>query len=250
MTRTPARFALVLCLTGLGALVAGCAQPQVGRDMSDPYEVQNRSVLSAVIASDTRTLRPVSQAYGTHVPAPARTGLSNVASNLALPAMVVNDILQVKLGDAVQNTARFVVNTTLGLGGLFDPAGQGGLTAEHTDFGETLHVWGFGEGAYLVAPGIGPTTTRDFVGKAVDMVLDPLGYVITAPASYATTGVKLTERFDDRYTYASTIDEAFYKSADPYVVVRDAYLQKRRYELGMSDAPDSGTYDIYEDLYE
>ena len=236
-------------LIGLGllALVAcGPATLPPGDQTNDIYEERNRAAHQLNLAVDEAVLRPVSQAYGQVVPEPIRRGVSNFSSNLNQPGYVVNDILQLNLRDALRNTARFAVNTTIGLGGLIDVASEIGLDAEETDFGETLHVYGVGEGNYGEAPFLGPTTTRDFVGRAVDFALNPLRGIVDAPESYYLTGADIANGLNARYTFAETIDSVFYESSDSYAQTRSLYLQQRRFELGGSD-PSAGFG--YEDPY-
>ena len=142
---------------------------------------------------------------------------------------------------------RFVFNTIFGIGGLGDPAGELGLYEDETDFGETLHVWGAAEGAYVELPVLGPSTERDAVGKVVDLFLNPLSYVLPKPEKYYATGVKVVSKVGDRGRYSDTIDSVLYDSADSYAQARTIYLQNRRFELGGDD--DDAYVDPYDDPY-
>ena len=235
-----------LAFVALAFGLAGCA----AEPNDDPLEPVNRGVHGVNLALDTVALRPGSQVYGTVVPQPARTGVNNFANNLSLPGTVVNDLLQFRLEDALHNTTRFVVNTTIGLGGLFDPATAAGVAARPSDFGETLHVWGFGEGAYVELPVLGPSTTRDAVGLLVDSVLNPVNQVATAQQMNVIWGVRAAQRLDDRFSFGTTVDSILYDSADSYEQARLLYLQNRRFKLGDTVEAEEELYDLYEETFE
>jgi phospholipid-binding lipoprotein MlaA len=215
--------------------------------VNDPSEPANRAMHDFNVAVDRAILRPASAGYGAVVPEPLREGFSNVASNLDQPLYVVNDILQLRLGDALHNSFRFLVNSTFGLGGLLDPAADMGLYAEDTDFGETMHVWGVSEGEYVVLPVLGPSTTRDTVGMAVDMVMNPTRLALPRPESDYVTAVGVADGLNTRYDYAAEIDRLYYESADGYAQARILYLQNRRFEL--RDGAEADYLDPYADPY-
>lgn len=246
--RRPRLVAASLALAGLAlACLAGCAAPIPG-GISDPHEAQNRAVHQENVALDRTVVRPVATAYGTSVPRPIRTGLSNFATNLSLPGSVFNSLLQLRPGDAAQNTTRFLINTTIGIGGLFDPATPMGATEVDTDFGETLRVWGVAEGDYVELPLLGPATERDAVGRIVDIFFDPLGFVaFSTDGRYVLATSKMLSGFDARYENAELIDSILYESADSYAQARQIYLQNRRFKLGRGAQPDY--FDPYEDPY-
>lgn len=166
-----------------------------------------------------------------------------MADTVSLPQTVFNQLLQLRLGRATRNSARFTLNATVGLLGLLDPAEAMGLPEDESDFGETLHVWGLPEGAYIELPVTGPSTERDAVGMFVDIFTNPLSYVLPTNGRYAATGVRLAERVLDRSEYADQIDEMLYGSADSYAQSRTIYLQNRRYELGDETANGAGYID-------
>ena len=243
-------------LTAL-ALVAGCAAPPPPAAPYDPYEAQNRRTHQLNLAIDRSLIRPLSGA-DTEGPARFRTlrqGLANLADNLDQPRVVVNDLLQGRIDDAAHNTARFVVNTVFGLGGLFDvAAADAGLEKRDTDFGETLHVWGMDEGAYLVWPVIGPSTERDTIGDVVDIFLNPMRFVLTVDQRRAASGVKVLAEVSERGDFSGAVDSVLYDSIDSYVELRSLYLQNRRFELGYDlageDDPEAEDIDsLYEELY-
>ena len=159
--------------------------------------------------------------------------VGNFGSNLSLPGKVVNSLLQGRPEPAVKNTFRFALNTTLGLGGLFDPAGADFALPEiDTDFGETLHVWGVPSGAYLELPVLGPSTERDLAGKIVDFVLiDPLDSVLSDEQKLAGRAGRIISKAGERARFGSTVDSVLHESADSYAQTRLLYMQHRRHEL-------------------
>lgn len=229
------------------ALVAACGAPRPGVGINDPYEAQNRETHKFNIALDKTLLRPTSQAYGSVIPAPVRTGIGNLATNLGTPSDVLNDLLQGRIFDAADNSLRFVLNSTVGIAGLFDPASALGLHAKPTDFGETLYRWGVGEGPYVEAPFIGPTTDREFVGTLVDIAIDPARVLLPTRATPYVAGARVAARMNERYNFRTTVDSILYDSADSYAQARLLYYQNRRFKLGQGAAGD--TYDPYEDPY-
>lgn len=233
-----------LCASALALLIVACGPATLppGDQIADADEVRNRAAHQLNIALDRAVLDPAATAYGTAVPEPLRVGVSNFASNLSQPGYVVNNLLQFRLGDASQNTLRFALNSTLGVAGIFDVATALGVPAEETDFGETLHIYGVGEGDYVVHPGLGPSTTRDTVGMVVDYALNPLRHVVETPESRYFTGTRIASGLNSRYQFDTTIDSVLYESADSYAQLRSLFLQQRRFELGGADA-------VYEDPY-
>lgn len=240
----PARLAAVAAML----TVAACARPDPPTGIVDRHEARNRSVHERNIAADRAFWRPVSQAYGRTVPPPVRRGINNFAGNLSLPQAVVNNLLQVRPGDAAQNATRFVVNSTIGVLGVFDPATAMGAPAIETDFGETLFVWGVPEGNYVEHPVFGPSTERDTFGNLVDFFTDPLGFLTFAQeARWGLASVGIVSAIDARYENAGLIDSVLYESADSYAQTRQAYLDNRRFRLGRGAEPDY--FDPYEDPY-
>lgn len=233
------RLAPVMLALGL----AGCASAPPG-EIADPYEPMNRQVHAFNKSLDANLLRPVAGAVRRDGAQPQpRTAAGgppgvlemagNFGSNLSLPGKVVNSLLQGRPEPAVRNTFRFLVNTTVGIGGLLDPAGADFALPEiDTDFGETLHVWGVPAGAYLELPLLGPSNERDFVGKIVDFVLiDPLDNVLTDEQKLAGTGGRVVSKAGERARFGSTVDSVLHESADSYAQARLLYTQHRRYEL-------------------
>lgn len=188
---------------------------------------------------DAKVVKPVTKGIGREkgaepgVKDALKTGVGNFGGNLSLPGKVVNHVLQGKPKPALQNSFRFLVNTTLGLGGVLDPAGADfALPEVDTDFGETLAVWGVGEGAYLELPLIGPTTSRDAVGKVVDVVIDPMRQWLNRDEYLIGIGTRVASKVSQRAEFGDTIDSVLHESADSYAQTRLMYLQHRRHQLG------------------
>ena len=226
---------------GLAAVVltlfAGCTLPSPGEvtpdGVFDPYEAGNRKVHEASKSLDTAVIRPVALAYANTIPTPAQDLVANFASNLSVPGSVVNQVLQADLEGALRNTIRFGLNSTLGFGGIFDVALEFDIVEDDADFGQTLAVWGVAEGAYLELPIFGPSTERDAVGIAVDLMLDPLNSVPRPESAYLGAS-RIIAKVGKRGRFAETVDSVLYDSADSYAQARILYLQNRRFEIGES----------------
>jgi phospholipid-binding lipoprotein MlaA len=196
--------------------------------ISDPSEATNRQVLAA----NQRVLGPLSEAVKA-IPGPLYDRLHDLNSNLKEPRIFVNDLLQLRPDAAARTAGRFVLNTTLGIGGLFDVAGRQGIAQQSGDFGQTLFVWGVSEGPYAVLPYMGPATTRDAVGSIVDVVGNPLSWLIGTQVAATTAQVAVsvgTTSLDatDRLGQLKQAEDA---SIDFYSFIRSGYYQTRRAEL-------------------
>lgn len=248
-------FRGIKSLLAVGALcaISACSAPQgavSGDGIFDPNETVNRRNHELNRKLDATFVRPAAVGYSSVIPDDLEDSVGNFADNLSLPGVVVNNLLQGNIPGAFRNSVRFVVNTTLGFGGLFDPASDFDINEVPGDFGQTLYVWGVPEGAYVELPVVGPSTERAAAGKVVDLFTNPLSYVLPRPDKYYGTAASVTSRVGDRGRYAETIDSILYDSADSYAQARLIYLQNRRFELG--DESGAGTdpyYDPYEDLY-
>lgn len=211
----------------MALLLAACASSPDSAETNprDPYEGFNRKVYAFNDALDRHALRPVAVAYRDNIPSPIRTGVSNFLDNLSYPTVIVGSALQGKIGDAFTDTGRFLINSTIGIGGIFDPATHVGLKAHNEDFGQTLGVWGFGPGPYLVLPALGPSNIRDTGGMIADGYIDPTYSEIPTPERY---GVYLIRAVDTRVGLLEA--DGFLEDAyDPYVTMREAYFQRRQH---------------------
>ncbi|MFT6272461.1 MAG: phospholipid-binding lipoprotein MlaA, partial [Dinoroseobacter sp.] len=219
--------------------ISGCASVPSRNATHDPLEGLNRFSHGVNKAVDSVALRPASVVYDAVVPNPVVRGIDNFSGNLDQPGHVMNGILQGRPSEASRALFRFLVNTTFGLGGLLDPASDMGLVDEPTDFGETLHVWGFGEGAYLELPLLGPSTTRDAIGRAGNTLLNPTRLIATTnQQDLRLRQVGVADLLGDRADAASLTDPVLYETANSYTQLRSVYLQTRRFQLGGTEAND------------
>lgn len=233
-------------------LLAGCATPtpeqRASGEVFDPYESTNRSIHAFNVGVDKVLLRPASKGYVTIVPSPMIDSFNFFAENLSMPGMMVDSLLQGNMKQAGNAAARFVINSTVGFAGLADPASDFKIPKVDTDFGETLHVWGFGEGAYVELPLYGPSTARDAVGVVVNLFTNPIDFAKTRPVDNLGVYVEIVRRMGDRGRYSDTVDSILYESADSYAQARLIYLQNRRFELARTN---EDTYlDLYADPYD
>jgi phospholipid-binding lipoprotein MlaA len=220
------------------ALLAGCAIAKPRTD--DPLEHYNRKVYAFNDTLDKVAIRPVAVVYRKVTNAPVRRSFSDFFTNIRMPITVANDLLQARPKQALQNSGRFLLNLTLGLGGFFDPASQIGLPLEESDFGITLAHWGVPDGDYLVIPFVGPSTARDIWRLPVDSYFfDPLSLYAN---NHHDNGLQYLPQAMYLVTLRSRgIDaESFLQSAyDPYVFIRDAYRQQRLYQIYDGNPPSS-----------
>ncbi len=225
------------------AVLGGCAHNPNAPDPRDPYEQTNRKFYSFNDALDRNVLEPAAHGWQAITPIGFRQGVSNFYGNFYYLNTILNNILQGKLLNALQDSGRVVLNTTLGIGGFFDVATPFGFPAHQEDFGQTLAVWGVGEGNYLVFPFLGPATQRDVPGFGTALITNPLfwvgGLVIGLPVGMlevVNTRANLLEATRLR-------DEA---ALDPYTFTREAYRQRRNYLI--RDGKGFGEDDLYLDF--
>jgi phospholipid-binding lipoprotein MlaA len=211
-----------------GFTLASCTSNINEQNVTDPFEDTNRAIFAFNTAVDKAVINPVIRGYRVVVPHPARQGLQNFLRNLRSPVRFANQLLQGDLNGAGNELFRTVVNTTVGVGGLFDVAGHEGYAYEPEDFGQTLAVWGVDHGPYFVAPILGPASMRDFVGYAVDSFADPLRmYTHNVDKEgwyYAKVGA---DYFTVRDELMDALSELEASSIDYYAAVRSAYVQNR-----------------------
>ncbi|WP_261385969.1 VacJ family lipoprotein [Tateyamaria omphalii] len=232
------RHAAILLLAA-GSLAACAASEQrlaQPDGINDPYERQNRKVHAFNRGLDRAVVRPAAIGYSSLLPDEIEDSVSNFARNLGEPSVVVNSVLQGDLEGAGISTVRFLTNSVLGIFGLFDVASDFQLPAHDTDFGETLYVWGVGEGAYLELPVLGPSTARNTTGKVVDLFTNPLSYMVDSPEQYYGTVAAAASGLSRRGRFTDTVDSILYESADSYAQARLIWLQNRRFELGDAGA--------------
>jgi phospholipid-binding lipoprotein MlaA len=226
---SPIRASLpALCLL----LLVGCAvQPPAKPDPRDPWERMNRVTYKFNDKLDKAIMRPVARTYRKVTPHPVQTGVSNFLSNLTYPLVMANDLLQGQFKPFVNDTVRLVMNTTMGVGGLFDPATRAGLDRNDRDFGQTLGKWGVKPGPYLVIPFLGPSDVRDTFGRAAETYGDPRDYLNNDWAKYGLWALGFVSLRAQLLDTTRLIDSAY----DPYAFVRNAYLQNRAYKVNGSN---------------
>lgn len=204
------------------ALLGGCATTG---DPRDPLEAVNRGIYTFNDGLDTVLLKPAAEVYKGVVPPLARTGVSNVFSNVGDVIVALNSLLQGKFTDALSDIGRILINTTAGLFGIFDVATPAGLEKHDEDFGQTLGYWGIGDGPYLVLPIFGPSNLRDTVGRVGDFKADPVTYIEPTRDRNAAQGLRVVSRRTELLGASRLLSVA---AIDEYAFVRDAYLQRRR----------------------
>lgn len=236
-------FGLLLCCCGCAASPSDPATADDTDSDNDPAERVNRAIFKANLAADHAVMKPVAQAYSDHVPEVVQTGVHNVVQNLKEPAVAVNDLLQGNVNHAWQAVERLAVNTTVGVAGVVDVAAKWGLPPHKADFGQTLAVWGVGEGPFVELPLLGPSNPRDAVGTAVDLALNPLTFVGGAPATYAGVATGSANVVDTRVQHLEDLDALERNSLDYYATLRSVYRQHREAEISKAKEPE-GRIDI------
>lgn len=209
----------------------------------DPWEGFNRAMFRFNDTADRWFLKPTAISYRQVTPIFMQTGITNFFSNLSEINNVLNDVLQWKWGQAGNDTGRFLVNSTIGIVGLFDVAQHMGMeVSDGEDFGQTLAVWGFSSGPYLVVPLVGPSTVRDVPGEVVTWYASPLTYIDENAVEYSLKALDVVQ------TRASLLHAESLLKGDRYVLMRDAYLQRREYLIKDGEQEDDfgGDLDDYD----
>ncbi|MDX1496236.1 MAG: VacJ family lipoprotein [Salinisphaeraceae bacterium] len=252
------RFGILLLAS---MLMLGCAHSPV-YDPHDPFEEINRDIYAFNVTLDHYVLRPTARTYVRYTPELVRTGVDNFLTNFFYPRTMINSLLQGKIIAGGQDLGRFLVNSTIGLLGIFDVATPLGIPKHNEDFGQTLGHWGLGHGAYLMLPVLGPSTGRDFSGRIVDIAFTSTTYINSEPAFVITVADIINLR-----AKLLRLDRAIEEAFDPYSFVRGSYLQNRRtllydgnppsqeaqYTLDEGDATssDEDAYDeAFDDVYD
>lgn len=239
------RLPLALITALACTLLAGCAAapPERVAQTQDPWEGFNRKIYAFNDVLDKDLARPVAHTYVRAMPGPARNGIHNVVTNIDEPVTVVNDALQGKVKQTLQDLGRFLINSTVGILGWFDVARHVGLPHHDEDLGQTLAVWGVSSGPYVVLPFFGPSTVRDAGGRLGDLYANPPRDAIPPRWRNAEYVVDALDTRAGLLQLDQTLDEAY----DPYTFMRDAYIQNRRYKIYDGTLPESSTdydYDL------
>src|SRR3954449_12015255 len=241
---------LVTALAAIGLALVGCAAPGTGSGLSadqaaetaevefnDPLEELNRSIFGFNQTVDEVVLVPVAKGYRTAVPPPMRASVHDFLQNLNEPVIFANDVLQAQPVLAAKTLARLSVNSTVGVAGMFDVASRIGIPQHPNDMGVTFATWGIGEGPYLVAPVLGPTTPRDIAGQIGDSFLDPANYVAGQHhVWYAPLSRTVVSGIDLRSRYIEALADIEKTSLDYYATIRSLYRQRRAAEVRHEDS--------------
>tara|TARA_Y100001970_G_scaffold163060_1_gene199327 strand:+ start:2203 stop:2931 length:729 start_codon:yes stop_codon:yes gene_type:complete len=219
---------LRIFLLPLFILVCGCSyEGALAPDDADPYERSNRGIFEFNEKLDKAVLEPVADTYDAVIPEPAQSGFINLINNAEYPITIVNLLLQGRPVESFESLLKFSINSTIGFFGIFDPATKIGLKSYDEDFGQTLGIWGFGEGSYWMTPLLGPYTSRHSAGDIIDNLFNPISYIDNGFSRY---GLKALDIIQDRSDLSGLEDE-LYGSYDPYQYLRDSYLDNRKYKL-------------------
>jgi len=216
------------------ALTSGCVSiPEEQRVAHDPWEAINRGIYGVNDVLDRAITKPVAKGYTRVLPEPARRGVTNFSRNLFTPRSALNNFLQGKPRQGTGEIFRFLINSTAGIGGIFDIAAFNGLEANTEDFGQTAAVWGVPAGPYVMLPFLGPQTLRDAVLLPFDISMDPLYH-------YDNSSVRdplYVLRIINLRANLLSLDDLLKDSADPYVTMRESFLQNREFEIYDGDPP-------------
>ena len=227
------RFLLILLLSF----------PIFGEEINDPFEDLNRDIFIFNEKLDEKLLKPAALTYRKVTPQFARTGVTNFFNNLEEIDTTINQVLQGEIKYAFNDAGRFVINSTIGLFGLIDVASKIGLERHEEDFGQTLGVWGFNSGTYIMIPFLGPSNTRDLLSR-------PISSFLSGTFAMEDNDVKLTlVGIDALETRERLLDAETLIIGDKYIFVKDAYLQSREYEINNGSTEDDEFLDDMEDIF-
>lgn len=231
----PAALVLGASLLSACATMPPASDPEAVAEyeaINDPIEPLNRAMFTVNEALDTWFLRPAAVFYRGMIPPPVQDVVHNFLNNLTLPIVFLNDVLQGEGARAGDTAGRFIVNTTIGIAGLFDPADEMGLKAHKEDFGQTLATWGTGEGFYIVLPVFGPSNPRDAAGMVVDTLADPFGHWSRAQGARNATHFARAGRMTDwRARNFDDVEDMRAQSLDFYATIRSLYRQNRAFHI-------------------
>jgi phospholipid-binding lipoprotein MlaA len=229
----------------ISMLLSGCAGTQNRHTdpENDPWEGFNRKVFAFNNSLD-KVVRPIAVGYDTVMPDPFQRGVGNFFRNLDSPVTFVNQVLQGKFRQSGSSVGRFLINSTIGLLGFFDVATKMGIPYYNEDLGQTLAKWGYHDSRYLMLPIFGPSTLRDGVGRYTDSYYHPVGRAIHGRTEW---GYWIVRGIDQRARYLSQ-DAELGQAYDPYVLMRDVWIQNRQYQIYDGDPP-MADYDLYLEDY-
>ncbi len=241
-TSTRTRLLSALCLL----LLCACATlPPGPRNPRDPWERMNRTTYKFNDKVDKAILRPLARGYHKVTPGFAQTGVRNFMDNLNYSIVMLNDLLQGQIKPFFSDTLRLVVNTTIGIGGLFDPATRMGIDKNDRDLGQTFGKWGIGSGPYVVLPFLGPSDVRDAFGRLGDDFSTPRQYIRNPYWDYGLWALDVL----DTHARLLPLDRVLDSAYDPYAFLRNAYLQNRDFKVngGQSASEEEQEQKLFEE---
>ena len=204
-------------------------------EIYDPFEPVNRAIFSFNNVADRIVLEPIAKGYK-KLPSPLQSGINNFLSNLRAPLVVVNQLLQGQADNAIQSSGRFIVNSTVGVFGLFDVADKIGLEEKEEDYGQTLATWGVGDGFYIVLPLFGPSNLRDTTGMVLTMITDPINaYAVSEGEAWLVPMRTAANAVDQRSQIIDEVNALRDNSVDYYAAVRSSYYQNRNAAINNVD---------------
>ncbi len=227
------RFLLILLLS----------IPIFGEEINDPFEDLNRDIFIFNEKLDEKLLKPAALTYRKVTPQFARTGVTNFFNNLEEIDTTINQVLQGEIKYAFNDAGRFVINSTIGLFGLIDVASKMGLEKHEEDFGQTLGVWGFDSGPYIMIPFLGPSNPRDLLSRPISSFLSGTFAMEDNDVKIALVGIDALE------TRERLLDAETLIIGDKYIFVKDAYIQSREYEINNGSTEDDEFLDDMEDIF-
>lgn len=220
-------------------ILSACASvPEAQRVDHDPWEALNRPIYSVNTAFDRVTLKPLAKGYEKVLPRPVRSGITNFMKNLVTPRSAVNNFLQGKPASGFSELGRFIINSTVGIGGLIDAAAAGGIEAQIEDFGQTAAVWGIPAGPFVMLPFLGPQTLRHAVLTPIDIASSLLYHYDNSSVRDKLYVLRLIELRARLLTADKLLDD----SKDPYVTLRESYLQNREYRIYDGNPPEDDDF--------
>lgn len=242
------RCIVVLCIAGVTGLTACAgnipAAPKDQRAEYDSWEGLNRRIHNFNDGLDKVTLKPLAKAYQWIMPGFVEQGVHNVSMNLLGPLFIINNLLQGKPGRAGKELGRLIINTSIGIGGLFDVATDSGIESSPEDFGQTFAVWGIPDGPYVVVPFLGPHTLSGVFAIPFNIAGDPVVYLDDRRERWVIYGIRLIDARMQLFEVDELVEDAY----DPYLRIREAFLQNRRFRIYDGNPPEDD--DFYDEFLE
>jgi phospholipid-binding lipoprotein MlaA len=247
----PMRIILIAGLSALALPALAETPPKSAAEkvvtQADPWEGYNRWMFKSNMVTDKYTLKPAAKLWKKVMPQPVQKSYGNFFANMSEPWTFGNAVLQGKADTSFRTLGRFMINSTVGIGGLFNVAGKWGVQKDEEDFGQTLAVWGVSSGPYFVLPAFGPSNPRDALGRVVKIIFEPVDILVSDEVNkWAAYGLTAGEVFDVRLQLIDTVDPVLDKSDDPYITTRSAWYQNRPFRILDGKVPAAAGDDPFE----